>query len=155
MASTLGKTADAALTMTSACSAAAVGFELCALRTRDETISVAAKNAAAFLRSLGGATENAARAKGIDARPRSRTCDRLRWEWLASTATVLDGSPDGRLASECARLLSEVDADSVANLGDEIAARFRVATAEAHSLASAIEQIRKGHVAGKLAFALG
>lgn len=151
--SVFGKTAGAALAITSACTAAAVGFDLCAARTHDETIAVAAKNAAAFLRSLGQATEAAARAKGIEARPRERTCDRLRWEWLASTATVLDGSSDARLAGECARLLSEVDVASGRNLGDGIAARFRVAVAEARSLASAIEQMERAQK-GQPAFAL-
>jgi hypothetical protein len=143
---TSGNPADAALAIASACSAAAVGFDLCAVRTPDDMIAVAAKSAAAFLRSLLDATVAAADSAGIDARPRARTGDRLRWEWLASTATILDGAPDGRLVSECARILSEVDSVAAIGLEDGIAARFRLALAEAHSLASAIDQLRKGQV---------
>jgi hypothetical protein len=141
------KIADVALAITSACTAAAVGFELCALRTHDETIAVAATNAAAFLRSLASET-------GVDARPRARTCDRLRWEWLASTGTVLDGAPDRRLASECARLLAAVDVSEAGALANGILPRFRVAAAEAHSLAAAIAQLRSPRT-HELAFAYG
>ena len=133
----LGKTREAALSIATACNAAVGGFDLCARRTQDETIAVAAQNAAAHLRSLFHATIEAAAAKGIDARPRARTCDRLRWEWLASTATVLDGAPDRRLLSECARLLAAVDPAGAVELGEGIAARFLIASAEAYSLATA------------------
>ncbi len=133
----LGKTREAALSIAAACIAASGGFDLCARRTQDETIAVAAASAAAHLRVLFDATVAAAAATGIDARPRARTCDRLRWEWLASTATVLDGAPDARLLAECARILDAVDAGGAVVLGEGIAARFQIATAEAHSLAAA------------------
>jgi len=139
----LGKTREAARSIATACNAAAVGFELCARRTQDATIAVAAQNAAAHLRSLFHVTIEAAAAKGIDARPRARTCDRLRWEWLASTATVLDGVPEGRLLAECARLLAAVDAAGAVELGGGIAARFQIASAEAYSLATASLQRRE------------
>jgi hypothetical protein len=135
---------SAAVTITSACSAAAMGFELCAVRTRDETIAVAVRGAAAFLRSLQRAVVTAARSQGIDARPRARTCDRLRWEWLASTASVLDPTPDGRLASECARLLTELEVSSTTWLPERIVGRLRMALAEARSLAATIERMRPG-----------
>ena len=93
------------------------------------------------------ATIAAAAAVGIDARPRARTCDRLRWEWLASTATVVDGSPDGRLLSECARILAGVDTKGATELGDGIAARFQIASAEAYSLASAVVPLRQSTLA--------
>ena len=143
----LGKLPDAALAVASACNAASVGFDLCARRTQDERIAVAAKSAARFLRSLLDATIAAASTWGIDARPRARTCERLRWEWLASTATVVDGCPDVRLIAECARILAETDTSAARDLGEAITARFRVATAEAYSLASAIQQAQRGQVA--------
>lgn len=139
-----GKLPDAARAMVSACDAAAAGFDLCARRTDDETIAVAARSAAACVRALAGATVSAARGLGIDARPRARTCDRLRWEWLASTAMVVDGSADGRLLDECARVLADVDASAAVALGEELAARLRLASAEAYSLASAVAQRRRG-----------
>jgi hypothetical protein len=123
-----------------------VGFDLCARRTRDEKICVAARSAARFLRYLVESTIAAAAAQGIDARPRARTADRLRWEWLASTATVVDGVADGRLLAECARLLAVVDAGALPELGEGIVARFRVAAAEAHSLSSAIQRMRRDGV---------
>ncbi|HVJ91456.1 MAG TPA: hypothetical protein VM580_16750 [Labilithrix sp.] len=137
------KVGEAANAIAAACSAAAVGFDLCARRTKDEKISVAASSAAKFLRYLVESTIAAAAARGIDARPRARTADRLRWEWLASTATVVDGVADGRLLAECARILAVVDAGPLPELGEGIAARFRVAAAEAYSLASAIQQMRR------------
>ena len=143
----LGKACEAALSIATACNAAAGGFDLCARRTQDETIAVATRNAAGFLRSLSEATIAAAAARGIDARPRARTCDRLRWEWLASTATVVDGTPDGRLLSECARILADVDTTGAVELGDGIAARFQIASAEAYSLASAVVHLRQSTLA--------
>ena len=137
-----GASRRAALAMTSACAAAAMGFDLCASRTRDETISVAASSAAVYLRSLQKRAVAAARSAGVDARPRARTCDRLRWEWLASTASMLDRTPDRRLVDECARVLSEVDLTLLSWLPERIHARYCLALAEAHSLASAIEQIQ-------------
>lgn len=143
----LGKAADAALAIATACNAASVGFDLCARRTQDETIAVAATNAAAFLRSLSEVTVAAAASKGIDAQPRARTCDRLRWEWLASTASVVDGEPDGRLLSECARILAGVDATGAAELDNGIAARFQIACVEAYSLASTVLHRRQATLA--------
>ncbi|MBX3205034.1 MAG: hypothetical protein KF764_08185 [Labilithrix sp.] len=142
-----GKLPDVAFAIVSACSAAAAGFDLCARRADDETIAVAARSAASFLRALLDATVAVARGHGVEVRPRARTCERLRWEWLASTATVLDGSPSGRLLSECARILSEVHPSDGRGLGDEITARLRVASAEAYSLAAAVGQLRQGRLA--------
>ncbi len=143
--------AEGAVAITAACSAAIAGFELCASRGRDSRIAVAAKNASEALRVLFASVITAADDLGIDAHPRRRTCDRLRWEWLASTATVIDGHPEGRLLSECARVLSAVVATHPDILGDEIAGRIRAASAEAHSLAMAVEYERRR----ELAFALG
>jgi hypothetical protein len=149
-AQTILDIADSAVAITTACSAAIAGFEVCARRSRDARTAVAARNASEALRVLFAAAIVAAEDLGIDAHPRKRTCDRLRWEWLASTATVVDGNPDGRLLSECARVLSELVATDSNGLGDEIAARIRIASAEAHSLALAVEYERRR----ELAFAL-
>jgi hypothetical protein len=145
--------AETALAITTAGMAAVAGFELCARKTRDETIAVAAKSAAEFLRGLVDSTIEAAAAYGLDASPHARTGDRLRWEWLASTAAVVDGSPDARLLSECSRILTEMMV-AVAPHADELdsglGARLRVASAEAYSLASAVRYQRRG----ELVFAL-
>jgi hypothetical protein len=137
--------------VTSACAAAATGFELCARRTGDEMIGVAARSAASHLRALVEGAVLAAAACGIDATPRSRTCERLRWEWLASTAMVVDGDADYRLFSECARILTEVlDVGRLSAIDEAIGARLRVASAEAYSLARALEHDRRR---GELALA--
>jgi len=138
--SALGKAVDAALSIATACDSAAGGFDLCAQRTQEETIAVAARNAAAFLRSLSEATIATAAALGVHARPRARTGDRLRWEWLASTGAIVDGAPDRRLLSECARILAGVDVTGANELGSDVAARFQIAAAEAYSLAAAVRQ---------------
>jgi hypothetical protein len=141
--------AEAALAIASACGAVVAGLDMCARRTRDEKIAVAARNAAGSLRALQEATIVAAAARGVDARPRARTCDRLRWEWLASTATVVDGNADARLLSECARILADAVATtrSTNALGPEIAARLRLASAEACSLSLAVVQERRRELA--------
>ena len=143
---------ETARAITASCSAAIAGFELCVHRTGDATLAVAAGSAAAFLRVLREATIAAAETHGIDAEARSRTCERLRWEWLASTATVVDGVPDGRLLSECARILANAleSATRVDDLGDGIAARLLVASAEAYSLASALRHRRRGELVSAL-----
>jgi hypothetical protein len=63
---------------------------------------------------------------------------------------VVDGTPDGRLLLECARLLADVDGAHITHaceLEDGIAARLRVASAEAYSLASAVQHMRRGELA--------
>jgi hypothetical protein len=119
--------------MASACKAAIVGYELCADRSNVATIAVAARNAATNLRTL------------LDLLPadsRARTGDRLRWEWLASTATVLDGAADARLLAECARILSRARPTEAEVDDPELVGRFLVASAEAYSLASAVVPVR-------------
>lgn len=38
------------------------------------------------------------------------TCgERLRWEWLASSARLIDGAAESRLLAECARIRGEAD----------------------------------------------
>lgn len=139
--------AERAIAITTACNAAIAGFEVCARRSRDARTAVAACNASEALRALYASAIVAAADRGIDAHPRKRTCDRLRWEWLASTAMVVDGSSDMRLLSECARILSDLVATDPNGLGDEISARIRIASAEAYSLALALEYERRRELA--------
>jgi hypothetical protein len=139
-------------TMTAAFSTAAIGFELLSRRTRDASVAVAVESAAHHLRSLLDVAVTAAAHRGIDARPRARTKDRLRWEWLASTAVVVDGESDRRLLSECARILGEAvhsvekereDGAPRVDLEDALDTRLRLASAEAFSLAHVVEAERK------------
>lgn len=141
------KVIESTRVIASVCHTVAAGFDLCVRRTRDERIAVASRNAAAFLRALFEFTVAAAAEQGIDARPRARTGDRLRWEWLASTATVVDGNPDARLLSECARMLADAVATEPSGLGSQLFARLCAASAEAWSLALAVEHERRRELA--------
>jgi hypothetical protein len=152
------------VTMAAACSSAATGFELLVRRTRERSIAAAAKGAAAHLRSVAEAAVAEAAARGLDARLRARTGDRLRWEWLASTASVVDGSPDERVLEECARVLGDALPTVTRALAprgkdgraDHLCDRLRLASAEAYSLAHAAAFERRS--AGdelSLGFALG
>lgn len=44
--------------------------------------------------------------------PSARRGGRLRWEWLASTGSMLDGTPDARLLAECAFLADRILAEA-------------------------------------------
>jgi hypothetical protein len=117
----------------SACTSTAFGLDLCARRTTDSRIAVAVKSAAANLRSLAPSAK------------KLRMRDRLRWEWLASTGIAVDGGSEARLLVECARILGHaVEAMMNANEDheSELAARFRVASAEAWSLAFCVAPAR-------------
>jgi hypothetical protein len=98
----------------------------------------------------------AAEACGVDARPRHRTGERLRWEWLASTATVVDGAADEWILAECARILAAAvesvrkraglcdrDQEESANL---ICDRLRLASAEAFSLSHVVALERRARL---------
>lgn len=76
---------------------------------------------------------------------RRSTCQRLRWEWLASTGALLDGSPVPRLRSECLATLARATeaaerlADAVA--GGQVPAALRVADQLCERLRSAGERL--------------
>lgn len=116
-----------------ACSSAAEGFALCASRTRDEVIAVAARSASEVVRAIAAQIPPGVHKK--------RMGDRLRWEWLVSTAIIVDGSPDARLLAECAKVMSSALAH-VDAVNAELGARFRVASAEAYSLSAAVQTRR-------------
>lgn len=126
----------AAATMMEACRAAETTLKLAAERSRDGSVSVAARGAASFLCSIRVAV--AARvATGSAPLPLH---DRLRLEWLASS--FLPGRADARLLDEAARLLREAVASIPSSelLGDEMD-RLRVASVEAWSLAHALASV--------------
>jgi len=125
-------------TITRALAGALTGYALCGRRTTDPTVAVAVNNAAASASALLDAIVRETAAHGVDAAPRTRMGDRLRWEWLASTGSVMDGAVEMRILTECARVLGEVVGLDVSPLGDAIASRVRLASAEAWSLASAV-----------------
>jgi hypothetical protein len=152
-------------TLAAACTSAATGLELLVRRTREPSIAAAAKGAADNLRSVAGLAVSEAASRGLDALPRARTGDRLRWEWLASTASVLDGAADERVLEECARVLGEAIPTVTRALAprgkdksaDHLCDRLRLASAEAYSLAhtAAFDRRTAGEeLPGSLALAL-
>lgn len=108
---------DAALA--NAIAIAHAAYRLCARKTRDENVAVAANCAASSLETILPSLR--------DGKPAVRLGERLRLEWLAAM-----GDADARLLGECARALG--DAISRPGASD----RIRLASAEAYSLARAV-----------------
>jgi hypothetical protein len=142
--------------MTAACADAAVGYSVVARRSRDAAVGVAAASAGRHVHTLGDAAKTAASVRGLEVGSRaslrqdsrglrytsSALGSRLRWEWLASTAGMLDGSFEVRLLSECARVLADAVAvvardEGSDGLEDFLVKNLRLASAEASSLARA------------------
>lgn len=86
-----------------ACVEAAACYDVLAKRARTPELSGEATELALRHRATVAAVDAIAFAQGMPAR-RVSTCEHLRWEWFASTAAVLDGAPDMRLAREGARI---------------------------------------------------
>jgi hypothetical protein len=113
----LAHPANAALT--NAVATAYAAYQLCAKKTHDSNVAVAATNAATSL------------ANGFELAP-LRLGDRLRLEWLAAM-----GDADARLLGECARVLGDaIASETDARTGD----RIRLASAEAYSLLQAVSR---------------
>jgi hypothetical protein len=93
---------DELRTLACALHASAVGFEVCARRARTQASATRMTKVAANARAI--AEEASARVPGGVRRP--TTSERMGWEWLASTAALLDGGAEGRLADEANRHLA-------------------------------------------------
>ncbi len=128
----------------SALQSTAYGLELGAQKTRDEAIAVTMTREAASLRAGVELVVVAAKTAGVDLQARVRMSDRLRWEWVASTAMMLDGRVEPRVLLECTRVLDEIA--PLLNAGPalpialraQIDARLRVARSTATALASSM-----------------
>jgi hypothetical protein len=99
------RVADALRRLASGCAAAAVGFEACAKHAVDDQLRFAVQGLAIDLRTAADRADTLGAAFGVERRRGPRTCERLRWEWLASSGKLLDGAPDARLLVESERLL--------------------------------------------------
>lgn len=97
--------ADDLRALATATDAAAQGLSVCARRAGSREV---AADAAALAQTLGAL---AARAKERvpGGMRRASTSERLRWEWLASTAALLDGGAERRIAEEVARHLAQAE----------------------------------------------
>jgi hypothetical protein len=89
-----------------ACTEAAACYAVLAKRARCARLGGEAMELALRHRDSIAAVDALARARGLAAH-RVSTCERLRWEWFASTAALLDGAPDVRLAREGVRVTRE------------------------------------------------
>jgi hypothetical protein len=85
------------------CARTALGLDACVKHARQRTNAERAAAAAAEIRTITEELAALAVGFGVELRVAEPTCERLRWEWLASTAGLLDGAPDERLFAECAR----------------------------------------------------
>lgn len=102
------ESAEAARGLSSSCACAAIGLDACAKHTSDARVAQIASAAARAARALAD-DARALAAPGDRARA-PRMSERLRWEWIASSSKVLDGSADARLLDESARLLASARA---------------------------------------------
>lgn len=98
----------------SAAMAAAAGFDVCARRARAEEVG---ERMAALAEGAKRVAEDAAAQVPGGVR-KLTTSERMRWEWLASTAALLDGGAEGRVAEEANRHLA-IAQGAAAHLSDE------------------------------------
>lgn len=111
---------------------ASLGFDVCARRATDrknaERMTWLAGEARAIAELVADKVAGGVR--------RPTTSERMRWEWLASTAALLDGGADGRIAEEANRHLAiaeesaaRIDDDEVLDRIARLAATSRAAAA--------------------------
>jgi hypothetical protein len=105
----------------------AVGFGVIAKTTRDAHLARECASLAAAHRAIAEEVAAVAATLGISVPSVRSTCgERLRWEWLASSARLLDGTAELRLVGECARLQREAS-ELAASLPMDVAAAARTA----------------------------
>lgn len=107
------RSTEALRAIASAAQAAYLGFEVCARRA--VTKETAARMT--WLADEARAIANAAGERVPGGFRKPTTSERMRWEWLASTAALLDGGAEGRVAAEASRHLM-VAASSAARMDD-------------------------------------
>lgn len=105
-----------------AAEAAAQGLAVCARRARSREI---AEQSALLGEAMRTAAERAKELVPGGVR-RPTTSERLRWEWLASTGSLLDGGAERRLAGELARHLT-IASEAAARLDPDDPARLEAA----------------------------
>lgn len=91
-----------------------VGLGVLARCAPDSAEGRLAADLAEELRGVFSTARFVGNALGIAESPTARrsTCERLRWEWVASTGALLDGDPRRRLAAECGSALARAAAAS-------------------------------------------
>lgn len=116
----------------SAAQAASIGFDVCARRA----VTKASAARMTWLADQARGIAEAASTKVPGGVRRPTTSERMRWEWLASTAVRLDGGAEGRLADEANRhvaiaeeLAAHLDDDALLDRIQQFAATSRALAA--------------------------
>jgi hypothetical protein len=115
-----------------AAQAASLGFDVCAKRAGTKELGARMTSLADEARSIAEAA--AAKVPGGVRRP--TTSERMRWEWLASTATLLDGGAEGRVAQESNRHLALAEASAARLDDDELLQRIEELAASSRAAAA-------------------
>lgn len=116
-----------------ACANLALGYAVTAKHAHDEHVADHAVMLADAYRSLSAHIAGLALSLGSTPPRTKATCgERLRWEWLASSARLLDGAPDERLLAECLRAQQVADA-ATAELQEDAAVGIHPAMRQIHA----------------------
>jgi hypothetical protein len=109
-----GHLADVVARLAAASDASAVGLGVLARTAPASAEGQLASDLAEELRGVVSTARFVGHALGLpDGGPARRaTCERLRWEWVASIGVLLDGDPRVRLAAECSSALERAAAAS-------------------------------------------
>lgn len=106
-----------------ASSTLAVGYAVTARHTLDEHLAAKCSALAGLHRVIAADLAMLIALSGALPPRVTSTCgERLRWEWLASSARLIDGAAEDRLLAECARIQHE--ADDAAALVERCGARL-------------------------------
>lgn len=88
----------------------AVGYAVTARHASDEGLVAECVSLASLHRAVASELASLLASAGAPPPRIITTCgERLRWEWLASSARLIDGASESRLLAECARIRSEAD----------------------------------------------
>jgi len=94
----------------------AVGYAVTARHAADEGLVAECVSLASLHRAVASELASLLASAGAPPPRIITTCgERLRWEWLASSARLIDGASESRLLAECARIRGEAD-DAAAEL---------------------------------------
>lgn len=131
-----------------AAEATIVGLAVLARHARDREAGAAklAEELGEELRGVASTARFVGEALGLPlvAPARRSTCERLRWEWIASTGALLDGGPAGRLRVECVVALERTRGEA-ARLFELV--QDEPSAAAASHLAEQLERRLKGALA--------
>ena len=92
----------------------AAGYAVTARHASDEGLVAECLSLASLHRAVASDVASLLASAGAPPPRIITTCgERLRWEWLASSARLIDGVAENRLLAECARIRGEADVAAV------------------------------------------